>query len=63
MLQLVREVDPDGLRSMGVITKIDLMDEGTDALDMLNGEVIPLRHGYVGVVNRSQKDINQRTPL
>lgn len=34
-LQMAREVDPDGERTIGVVTKIDLMDEGTDALDLL----------------------------
>ncbi|KAF4714735.1 Dynamin-1-like protein, partial [Perkinsus olseni] len=56
-LQLARQVDPSGDRTMGVITKMDCMDEGTDALDMINGKVYPLRQGYVGVVCRSQKDI------
>jgi dynamin 1-like protein len=30
-LKLAREVDPDGSRTIGVITKLDLMDLGTDA--------------------------------
>lgn len=34
-LKLAREVDPEGERTIGVVTKIDLMDEGTDALDLL----------------------------
>ena len=34
-LQLAREVDPEGDRTIGVVTKIDLMDEGTDALELL----------------------------
>ena len=34
-LQLAREVDPDGDRTIGVITKIDLMDAGTDAIELL----------------------------
>ena len=38
-----------------MITKLDLMDEGTDAKDVLENRVLPLRRGYVGVVNRSQK--------
>ena len=33
------------------------MDPGTDALDMIHGRIIPLRRGYVAVVNRSQADI------
>jgi replication fork clamp-binding protein CrfC len=34
-LKLARKVDPLGERTIGVITKIDLMDEGTNALDLL----------------------------
>ncbi|CAD7974729.1 unnamed protein product [Amoebophrya sp. A25] len=55
-LALAREVDPDGDRTIGVITKCDLMDEGTDAIDMLEGRIVPLRQGYVGVVCRNAKD-------
>uniref|UniRef100_A0A7E4ZUD2 Dynamin n=1 Tax=Panagrellus redivivus TaxID=6233 RepID=A0A7E4ZUD2_PANRE len=56
-LKLAREVDPQGLRTIGVLTKLDLMDEGTDARDILENRLLPLRRGYVGVINRSQKDI------
>ena len=38
-----------------MITKLDLMDEGTDAREVLENKTLPLRRGYVGVVNRSQK--------
>jgi len=41
-----------------VITKLDLMDKGTDCLDVLQGSVYSLKLGFIGVVNRSQKDIN-----
>lgn len=56
-LQLARRVDPRGLRTIGVITKIDLMDRGTNAVKMIRGDDIPLRLGYVGIKNRSQADI------
>jgi hypothetical protein len=39
------------------------MDAGTDANDVLMGRVIPLRLGYVGVVNRSQQDINNKKDI
>ena len=39
------------------------MDRGTDALAILNNEVIPLKHGYIPVVNRSQGDINENKDL
>lgn len=44
-LKLAREVDPDGVRTIGVLTKVDLMDQGTDVVDILAGRVIPLRLG------------------
>ncbi|XP_050216388.1 dynamin-related protein 3A-like isoform X2 [Mercurialis annua] len=57
-LQMAREADPNGTRTIGVITKLDIMDRGTDACNFLLGKVVPLRLGYIGVVNRSQEDIN-----
>ncbi|KAI6192009.1 Dynamin GTPase [Aphelenchoides bicaudatus] len=62
-LKLAREVDPQGLRTIGVLTKLDLMDEGTDARDILENRVFALRRGYVGVINRSQKDIVGRKDI
>ncbi|KAJ1605628.1 dynamin-like protein, partial [Cryptosporidium canis] len=56
-LQLSRRVDPKGLRTIGVVTKIDLMDRGTDASKMLHGDEVPLRLGYTGVKNRSSADL------
>lgn len=58
-LKMARDVDPDGERTIGVVTKIDLMDEGTDALDLLQGNVYPLKLGYFGVKCRSQKQIDE----
>lgn len=51
------------MRTIGVITKLDLMDEGTDARDILENKLLPLRRGYIGVVNRSQKDIEGRKDI
>lgn len=39
------KVDPQGLRTIGVLTKLDLMDEGTDARDILENRLFPLRRG------------------
>lgn len=58
-LQLAKQIDPEGRRTIGVITKIDIMDKGTDAKRLLLGEDIYLKLGWVGIVNRSQQDINQ----
>ncbi|XP_014600297.1 PREDICTED: dynamin-1-like protein isoform X2 [Polistes canadensis] len=56
-LKLSKDVDPDGRRTLAVVTKLDLMDAGTDAIDILCGRVIPVKLGIIGVVNRSQQDI------
>jgi dynamin 1-like protein len=56
-LKIAQEVDPSGSRTIGVLTKLDLMDEGTDCADILMNLVIPLRRGYISVVNRGQKDV------
>lgn len=56
-LKIAKNIDPEGHRTLAVLTKLDLMDEGTDATEVLTGSVIPVKLGIVGVVNRSQKDI------
>jgi replication fork clamp-binding protein CrfC len=62
-LRVAREVDPHGERTIGVVTKIDLMDEGTDAIDLLQGNVYPLKLGYFGVKCRSQKQITDNISI
>ena len=62
-LKLARYVDPTGKRTIGVLTKLDLMDHGTNALDILSGRVYPLKLGFIGVVNRSQQDIQGNKSL
>lgn len=57
-LKLARSVDPQGRRTIGVLTKLDLMDAGTNASDILTGRVYPLKLGFIGVVGRSQQDIH-----
>lgn len=62
-LDLAKKVDPEGLRTVGVLTKLDIMDKGTNAVKMLQNQVVPLRMGYVGVVLRSQRDIVNSTSM
>lgn len=62
-LRIAREVDAAGDRTVGVITKIDLMDAGTDCRDILMNKLYPLKLGYIGVVNRSQQDLNHKTTV
>ncbi|XP_030289319.1 dynamin 3a isoform X5 [Sparus aurata] len=62
-LKLAKDVDPQGQRTIGVITKLDLMDKGTNAREILENRLLPLRRGYIGVVNRSQKDIDGKKDI
>ena len=56
-LMLAKEIDTTGTRTLGVLTKLDIMDAGTDARKVLLNQEIPLRLGYVGVKNRSKQDL------
>lgn len=59
-LSFAKKLDPQGQRTLGVLTKIDLMDDGTDAKAALLNEEIKLKYGYVGVKGRSQSDIKNK---
>lgn len=61
-LKLAKEVDKNGLRTIGVLTKFDRIEDGAEDIGrkMLENKEIPLRLGYIGVVNRSQKEIENK---
>ena len=56
-LKLAKQIDVSGSRTLGVLTKLDIMDAGTDARKALMNEEIELKLGYVGVKNRSKQDL------
>jgi dynamin 1-like protein len=62
-LHLAREVDPAGDRTIGVLTKLDIMDPGTDAREVLENSAVRLKNGWIGVVNRGQADINKAVDM
>ena len=62
-LMLAKKADQKGERTLGVITKIDIMDRGVDAKGMILGKEVPLKLGYVGIVGRSQQDIKDKKPV
>jgi len=55
-LRMAKEIDESGERTIGILTKIDIMDQGTDVRKFLLNEEIPLKMGYVGMINRSKQD-------
>ena len=58
-INMARRLDPQGNRTLGVLTKVDIMDEGTDCSRILRNEEIKLKLGYVAVKGRSQMDIKR----
>lgn len=54
---------PSSLLPSGVLTKVDIMDRGTDCRDVLLGQTMRLKHGWVAVVNRGQADINTKVSM
>ena len=60
VLHTAMKIDTLGERTLACITKIDIMDRGTDARALLmNKGEVPLRLGYIGIKNRSQEDIQK----
>ncbi|KAL2082621.1 hypothetical protein ACEWY4_022439 [Coilia grayii] len=64
-LKMAQEVDPEGKRTLAILTKPDLVDRGTEknVLDIVNNRVIPLSKGYIVVKCRGQQQIQDRIPL
>lgn len=55
-LKIAREVDPYFSRTLGVISKLDLVENPGDVIEILNNKVYPLKYGYIGVTCRNSKD-------
>uniref|UniRef100_A0AAY4EP99 Interferon-induced GTP-binding protein Mx n=1 Tax=Denticeps clupeoides TaxID=299321 RepID=A0AAY4EP99_9TELE len=64
-LKMAQEVDPEGERTLGILTKPDLVDKGTEetVVDIVHNNVIQLTKGYMIVRCRGQKDILDRLTL
>ncbi|XP_069568709.1 interferon-induced GTP-binding protein Mx-like [Brachyistius frenatus] len=64
-LKMAQEVDPDGERTLGVMTKPDLVDKGTEGtlVQIVHNEVIHLKKGYMIVKCRGQKEITEKVSL
>lgn len=61
ILTRARKVDPDGLRTIGVLTKPDLVEAGNEAgvMQLLRDNECPLLHGYYVVKGRGPSDQTQ----
>ena len=52
------QVDAEGKRTLAVITKTDLMERTTENCRVLEGKIIPIKLGIIGVINRTQVQID-----
>ena len=59
---LARDFDPDGVRTIGVLTKIDTIEEGCHSkwIEVLNGNTHFLNHGYFAVRNPSKSELDAK---
>ena len=62
-LKIAKETDITGSRTLGILTKLDIMDAGTDAREELLNKVVPLKLGYIGVKNSSKQDLINKLPI
>ncbi|NWW77075.1 MX protein, partial [Climacteris rufus] len=64
-LKMAQEVDPNGERTLGILTKPDLLDRGTEEsiIKIVQNRVIPLKKGYMVVKCRGQQDIHNKLTL
>lgn len=64
-LSMAQEVDPDGDRTIGILTKPDLVDRGTEdkVVDVVRNLVCHLKKGYMIVKCRGQQDIQEQLSL
>ncbi|TSK17827.1 Interferon-induced GTP-binding protein Mx1 [Bagarius yarrelli] len=64
-LRMAQGVDPNGTRTLAILTKPDLVDKGAEAdiMQVMQGKVVPLKKGYIMVRCRGQSDINENIPL
>ncbi|KAI9653955.1 MAG: hypothetical protein M1831_005640 [Alyxoria varia] len=59
VFKLARDADPEGQRTVGIITKCDAVQEGDEAnvMNIAENNVERLRHGWFAVRNRSTREI------
>ncbi|XP_016076412.1 PREDICTED: interferon-induced GTP-binding protein Mx1 [Miniopterus natalensis] len=64
-LSMAQEVDPEGDRTIGILTKPDLVDKGTEdkVVDVVRNLVYHLKKGYMIVKCRGQQDIQHQMSL
>ena len=61
-LDIIKEYDPRGERTIGILTKVDLMNEDTDITNLLENRVskdLQLKYKYFAIKNRSKTEMSK----
>ena len=62
-LELIKQYDVNGTRTIGIMTKIDLMNENTDISEYLQNNIsndLKLKYGYFAIKNKNNNDISYK---
>lgn len=62
-LELIKQYDKNGSRTIGIMTKIDLMNENTDIGNYLKNEIsndLKLNYGYFAIKNKNNNEISYK---
>ena len=62
-IKISKQIDPQGERTICALTKVDLIDRGSEILNILNNDEVVLKYGYVAVKNRSAQDIKDNVTV
>ena len=65
-LDLIKECDPDGSRTIGIITKVDLMNNENDISHYIQNNIskdLKLNYGYYAIKNRSHSQLKTISPI
>jgi len=62
-LELIKQYDPKGERTIGILTKIDLMNENSDISNYLTNDIsndLKLHYGYFAVKNKNKPELTYK---
>ena len=63
-LDICKEHDEDGERTIGILTKVDLMNQGNSVSNYLNNNIsidLKLKYGYFAIKNRNKEEMKTKT--
>lgn len=63
-LDICKEYDDDGERTIGILTKVDLMNQGNSVSNYLDNNIsrdLKLKYGYLAVKNRNKEEMKTKT--